>query len=161
VAQQPSATGSLTLSITIPARLQLTSFLVTGPMTPTGWLTWDFSCRPPVNFSAFDQPVDPDIVNIAKAGRSVPFRFRLTDESGAPITNVTDASGLYAPYDCGSRPPAGSDAIENYSTSTAGLVNQGDGWYQYNFKTVKSWQGCVTLGVAIGHYEKTAVFFFE
>ena len=98
--------------------------------------------------SEFSQPVDNEATNIAQAGRTVPFKFRVTDGNDVPVADLTDAQVVVELFACG--PSMSTDAIEQYVTST-GLVNRGDGYYQYNVRTDRSWAGqCGTLGIDVG-----------
>lgn len=110
--------------------------------------------------SAFSPPVDNDAVNVARAGRTVPFKFRVTDAYGDPVTDLT---GVQVTVNLGAcETGLTTDAIEQY-TSGSGLVNLGDGYYQYDFKTAKTWAGqCGTLGVDVGSGGiRTAEFKFK
>jgi len=96
--------------------------------------------------SAFTQPVDnPPTVNVAKAGKILPFKFRVTDQDGNPVTNLatTDVSVQVELFPC--TPGGTRDAVESYA-SRAGLKNLGDGYYRYGFKSLSRWEGtCGTL----------------
>jgi hypothetical protein len=87
-------------------------------------------------------------VNIAKAGQAIPIKWRLTDANGAPISDTASFVGVYS-YgvsctDFSGTPP---DDIENYSGSS-GLQYLGDGYWQFNWKTPKSYAGtCRTMYV--------------
>ena len=111
--------------------------------------------------SEFAAPVDAGMVNKAKAGQTVPFKFTVTDVSGTPITDLTTLTTTATAYTCESGQP--TDAIEEYSAGGSGLQNFGDGSYQFNFKTQKSWAGtCRTLGIELGDGVKhTAKFQFR
>ena len=54
------------------------------------------------------------------------------------------------------------DQIEEYSSGQTGLQNLGDGYYQYNWKTPKTYaKSCKTLHVDLGNdVEITAAFRF-
>jgi hypothetical protein len=101
--------------------------------------------------SDFEYPVDSSGVNVANAGQSIPLRYRLTDANGMPsddpahfvsVTSTSDAT-------CGGGTP---DAIETY-VGDSGLRYLGDGYWQFNWKTPKSYAGdcrSMTLNIASG-----------
>ena len=110
--------------------------------------------------SAFSAPVDTTMVNKAKAGQTVPFKFTVTDANGHPVTNLTAVSTKAVAYTCESGLPV--DAIEEYATGGSGLQNFADGTYQYNWKTPKTWRGCRTLSLDLGDgVNHTADFQFK
>jgi len=98
-------------------------------------------------FSGFQQPVDNDAVNIAKAGQTVPVRWRLLDADGNLVSDPASFVSLTsspASTACSGGP---SDAIESYSGGS-GLQYLGDGNWQFNWKTPKSYAGqCRTMSV--------------
>lgn len=138
----------------MPASLPAGWYLVGGCLTTTP--------PPPVyTISPFGAPVDPaPVVNTAKAGQTVPFKFRVTDATGAPISNLTSAATSVVAYACGGTQL--TDSVETYATGNSGLQNLGGGAYQYNFKTDKSWAGsCRTLGITVQYASaQTARFEF-
>jgi hypothetical protein len=110
-------------------------------------------CPPPLpvyTFTGFSAPVDNGMVNIAKAGSAIPLKFRVTDANGAPVTGLTAppvaVTSKGAP--CGTAP---GDAIEEYAPGNSGLQDLGNGYYQFNWKTPKSYKGhCRTVMVSLG-----------
>lgn len=112
-------------------------------------------------FSGFDSPVDSGVVNVAKAGRTIPFKFRVTDPLGQPVTDLTTARVNAVQHTCGSSTDA-TDPLEQYAAGASGLQNLGDGNYQFNLRSAKAWAGtCRTLGVNLGdHIARTADFQF-
>lgn len=92
----------------------------------------------PVSLYGFGQPVDmPPTLNAAKAGRVIPLKFRVTDGAGmgVQVPNLTLTAYLYP---LGST-PSGADEIELYAPGSTGLMYLGDGYYQYNWQTLKAW----------------------
>ncbi|MDD1651078.1 MAG: PxKF domain-containing protein, partial [Methylococcaceae bacterium] len=86
------------------------------------------------NFTGFTSPVDnPSVMNTAKAGQSIPLKWRITDANGNPVTNLTGVSVTAVSLSCPSAPT--TDAIEEYVVSNSGLQNLGDGYYQWNWKS--------------------------
>ncbi len=100
-------------------------------------------------FTGFAQPIDTNQPNAAKAGQSIPVKWRLTDANGNPVTNLTSVQVSVSNFSCTTI--TGTDDIEEYVTSTSGLQNLGNGYYQYNWKTPKSYAGsCKTLLFDLG-----------
>jgi hypothetical protein len=115
-------------------------------------------------FTGFAAPVDnPDVLNVAKAGQTIPLKWRLTDAAGNPVTNLTDVGVSAVALGCeqGENP----DPIEEYAQGDSGLQNLGDGYYQWNWKTPKGYAGlCKTLKLDLGEgagYEHLALFRFR
>lgn len=105
----------------------LTATLLSGPSN--GVLTLNaggsFSYTPAANFFGFFQPIDnPPVVNAARAGRTVPLKWRITNGAGVGI----QVQGLTS---VGS---SVEDEIEVYS-GASGLQYLGDGNYQFNWAT--------------------------
>ncbi len=101
--------------------------------------TWDFV--------GFDQPVDGGAtVNSVKAGRAVPLKWRLLDETGAPVLDLSSVESTFRRTSCD-----GSvvDAVEETVTVGSGLQNKGDGRYQLNWKTPSN-KGCGTIQLDVG-----------
>lgn len=109
-------------------------------------------CRAQYNFSGFLPPVDNwPMVNTAKAGSTIPVKWRLVDSTGAPVTSLASFRSLTsAPIACNSADPA--DAIEEVVTSsTGGTVLRYDATtsqFIYNWKTEKS-VGCRLLQLTL------------
>lgn len=102
------------------------------------------------DFSGFFQPVDNGVLNVARAGRAIPLKWRLTDASGSPITNLAAASISTVTLNCGSL-AEGTDAIEEYAAGASGLQNLGDGYYQLNWKSPSTYVGsCKRLRLDLG-----------
>lgn len=89
--------------------------------------------------SGFLGPVDSNVVNRAKAGQTVPVQFRLLDGNGNPISDSTSFVSLTSSGTmCNFNSP--TDAIEQYSGGS-GLQYLGNGYWQYNWKTAKTYAG--------------------
>ena len=106
-------------------------------------------------FAGFDRPIVPDAVNVAKAGRSVPLKWRVVDLGGNPVTDL-DSSGVRVTSSASQCAALdGEDApLDAYAVGSSGLQNLGDGFYQWNWATEKSWTGScrrLTLGLGDAH----------
>jgi alpha-tubulin suppressor-like RCC1 family protein len=131
-----------------------------GGSTPVG------ASSNPVNlwdFVGFSQPVDNGgVYNVAKAGSNIPLKWRLLSESGAPITNLASASVSVSAIGCQGGGP--SDQVEEVAPSASGLQNLGNGYYQLNWKTDKSWTGCKQMRLSLageGPITHNALFTFK
>ncbi len=117
------------------------------------------------SFSGFFSPVDnPPIVNVAKAGQTVPIKWRLTDASGAVISDSGSFSGLTS-YDvkCGDLAGNPLDAVPADTSGSSGLQYLGNGNWQYNWKTSKGYANTcrmMVLTLADGT-QFTAIFKFK
>ena len=115
-------------------------------------------------FTGFTGPVDNlPVINIAKAGQSIPLKWRITDANGNPITNLTDVTVTATSLSCNAA--ITSDSIEEYATSNSGLHNLGDGYYQWSWRIPTSYaNSCKTLRLDLGEgtgNEHTALFQFR
>jgi hypothetical protein len=95
-----------------------------------------------IYFEGFFEPVDNGAVNVAKAGQAIPVKWRLTDASGIPISDPGSFVGLYS-YRISCMDFYGDplDAIEEYASGASGLQYLGDGYWQFNWKTLKIYAG--------------------
>ena len=96
--------------------------------------------------SAFVPPIaNKPYVNLAVAGRTLPFIFRVIDDNGKRVTTLTGADvSVVASFGvCGTGPTV---PVRLYGGS--GLVLLPGGWYLDSFKTQTSWAGqCATITV--------------
>jgi serine protease AprX len=113
------------------------------------------------NFSGFFQPVDTSL-NTANAGQSIPLKWRITDANGNPVTDLQTVAAAAVSLVC----PIGvtTDQLEEYASGSSGLQNHGDGYYQFNWSTPRSYaRSCKTLTLNLGEgagSERTADFQF-
>lgn len=126
--------------------------------------TKDCEYKVQYNFNGFFQPIDTGITNSAKAGQAIPVKWRLTDANGVPVSDPNSfisVSSTATIGGCG----GSADAIETYAGSSAsGLQYLGNGNWQYNWKTPKSYAGqCRTLSLNLkdGASGRTASFIFN
>lgn len=105
--------------------------------------TWDFQ--------GFLQPVDNmPTKNVVKAGAAVPLKWRLLNALEEPVTDLSTASISVSNLECESA--LGSVPLEQAASVGSELQNLGDGYYQLNWKTAKSYAGtCRTVHLDIGH----------
>jgi len=100
-------------------------------------------------FIGFGDPVDNEAVNVVTAGRTVPLKFRITTGAGDPVTDLADVSVIVTTLQCELGTTA--DHVEEYAAGNSGLQNLGDGYYQYNWKTSKTYKNsCKLLTLDIG-----------
>jgi hypothetical protein len=104
------------------------------------------------NFTGFSSPVDNNnVLNSAKAGQAIPLKWRLTNASGNPVTNLlsTDVKVSVVNYNCGLS--VTTDLLEEYAAGSSGLQNLGNGYYQFNWKTPTNYaNSCKTMTLDLG-----------
>jgi hypothetical protein len=126
---------------------------------------------PPYQFNGFAAPVTNqgnNVLNIAQAGQTIPLKWQLMYPTcpagsqscfgfnGGPVTNSALAPAGYvtilAAIGCSFAPgttPTNEIAVDNGSQT--GLINDGNGSYHFNWKTLKSYSGsCRTATVNVG-----------
>lgn len=98
-------------------------------------------------FSGFFEPIENGALNSAQAGRTLPIKWHLTDLDGTPITDPACFVGVVSmETDCAELPTSGQ--VEEAPAGASGLQNLGDGYWQFNWKTSKSFAGtCRTLSI--------------
>ena len=90
-------------------------------------------------FSGFFAPIDRGVLNQANAGRTIPIKWHLADLAGNPIDDPDSFVSVTSTIsDCAA--PTGTYEIEEYAGSS-GLQYLGDGNWQFNWKTPKSYAG--------------------
>ena len=111
-----------------------------------------------LGFAGFFQPVDMDNTNVAKAGQTIPLKFRVSDANG-PVTDLSTVSARVQGISCDLGDTL--DQIEEYAQGASGLQNLGGGAYQFNWATPKSYaSSCKTLHLDVGGSDHTADFRF-
>ena len=115
------------------------------------------------NFTGFASPVDNNnVLNTAKAGQAIPLKWRLTDASGNPVTNLSSVKVTATSLNCALGTT--TDLLEEYAAGSSGLQNLGDGYYQFNWKSPTTYAtSCKTLNVDMGEgaaVTHTALFKF-
>ena len=101
-------------------------------------------------WAGFSQPVDNvPVMNTAKAGQTVPLKWRLLDFTGAPVTDLSKVTVTVVSLSC--QVGTSIDQIEEYASGASGLQNLGNGYYQWNWKTPASYaNSCKTLKLNLG-----------
>lgn len=93
-------------------------------------------------FEGFFRPVQMNVINSARAGRTIPIKWRLRDATGNLVTDRLSFEGLYSyPVDCKTWTGDPSRAIREFSANSKGLLFTEDGYWQYNWKTPKEYAG--------------------
>jgi hypothetical protein len=108
-------------------------------------------------FSGFFAPVENDpAVNSAKAGQSVPIKWRLQDANDAPVTDPTSFVNLlsYA-VECTDYSGDPEDTVEEVASGASGLQYLGDGYWQFNWKTASAYAN--TCRAMVVEFNSTAL----
>ena len=95
-------------------------------------------------FDGFFEPINNgEVVNVAKAEQAIPVKWRLTDYgNGTPISDPASFVGLYSySVSCVDFTGEPVDVIEEYASGAIGLQYIGDGNWQFNWKTPKTYVG--------------------
>ena len=103
-------------------------------------------------FNGFTSPVQNlSVLNVLKAGRSVPLRWRVVDAQGAPVSNLGATSVGAIAISC---PSATENRIYTYGGSSSQLQNLGNGYYQLDWMSAGSLRGyCRRLELNLGDGE--------
>jgi hypothetical protein len=114
-------------------------------------------------FRGFGAPVDAGALNVAKAGRAIPLKWQIFDATVEPVTDLPPSLvkiGSIAIPCTGTGQP--SDEVEEYATGASGLQNLGQGKYQINWNTSKSYAGtCRRLRLDLGERNPDGTPFYR
>ena len=100
---------------------------------------------PQFAFTGFAAPIDNDTANTAKSGRTIPVGWHLELADGTPVSDPGSFTSLSSQAGSGACAGLPSDAIETYAGGS-GLQYLGNGDWQFNWQTPKSYAGqCRTL----------------
>jgi len=94
-------------------------------------------------FEGFFSPIENNqIVNNAKAGQTIPVKWRITDMNGLPVSDPASFVSITS-YQVSCTTFAGdpSDDIGEYASGSSGLQYLGNGCWQFNWKTSKIYAG--------------------
>ncbi len=109
-------------------------------------------------FTGFSSPVSksPNTVN---SGQNVPLKWRLVDSVGKPVTTLSVATVSVSTLACSTGTTA--DLPAQTYTLTTGLKSLGNGNYQIDWKTPKSYaKSCKILHLDLGDSTYDATFIF-
>ncbi len=112
-------------------------------------------------FSGFSAPVnDPPVLNVANAGQAIPLRWQLLDANGAPVTDLAGVTLTVSNLACALG--SGDNEVTESAAGRSGLLNLGDGNYQFNWQTPRNYaNSCRTLHLDLGEgTTRTARFQF-
>lgn len=115
--------------------------LGTAEVAAAGWPTelTVTSGPEPYEVDAFAAPVDNDVTNVARAGRTIPVKWSASLE-GQHVSDPEHFVSITSRVVGSDGIPTGTDSIEVYSGSS-GLQYLGDGCWQFNWKTSKAYSG--------------------
>jgi hypothetical protein len=103
-------------------------------------------------FRGFGYPVHSSTLNVAKAGRAIPLKWQVFDRNAAPVFDldpaITRISSVAFACNTSDEP---TDPVEEYAAGGSGLRNLGNGVFQLNWNTLKSYAGsCRRLRLDLG-----------
>lgn len=102
-----------------------------------------------LNFTGFFAPIENDAVNSAKAGQTIPVKWHLDDAAGNPVSDPTSFVSLISESGAAACAGLPEEAIEEFA-GESGLQYLGDGDWQFNWKTPKSYAGqCRTMTLTL------------
>ncbi len=122
-----------------------------------------FATIPSYYFRGFGTPLNADALNVAKAGRAIPLKWQVFDYTTAPVLDLDSAavriSSVAIPCQGSGEP---TDAIEEYAAGGSGLQNLGDGTYQLNWETSRSYAGtCRRVRLDLGERNPDGSVFYR
>jgi hypothetical protein len=136
-ALQSSRTATVDVS---SVGLKTLSFAVSDNLGNQAKPTLLCTYRVQYKFSGFTSPVDnPPTLNAANAGQTIPVKWRITDANGVGVTSAASFLDISVAPLAGAGCTGTADAIETYTDSPSGLQNLGNGNWQFNLKTPKTY----------------------
>lgn len=116
-------------------------------------------------FEGFFSPIEnPPAVNKANAGQAIPVKWRITDKDGNAISDPASFVSIksYA-VNCATFEGDPVNGVDESAAGSSGLQYLGDGWWQFNWKTIKTYKGqCRTMVFTLDDQsEHTAKFSFK
>jgi hypothetical protein len=106
---------------------------------------------PAFSFEGFFNPIDNNSVNKANAGQTIPVKWKLTDKNGLPVSDSASFSGIKSYIvNCETLAGEPTNNVDEPAAGSSGLQYLGDGWWQFNWKTQKAWNGtCRTMKLTL------------
>jgi hypothetical protein len=144
------ATGTCSLTISTPGARTLTATYVGD--TKFNGSTDTEAHNVNYTFAGFFSPVDNlPVMNAAQAGQAIPIKWRLTDAAGVGISDPNSfgnppTAGLTS-YSIACDGTSPSSQVEEYAPGESGLQYLGNGNWQINWKTPKTYGGTCRLMV--------------
>lgn len=115
-------------------------------------------------FDGFYPPIAmPPAINEVNAGQTIPVKWRLTDTQGNPINNPASFVSVSSyPVDCATLAGDPGAAVIEPAPGASGLQYQGNGYWQFNWKTPKAYEGtCRAMFVAFDDKSASPVAHFQ
>ncbi len=101
-------------------------------------------------FLGFFDPVANDgVLNLVRAGRAIPLKWRILDANDVPVTDLASVALSVESLSCTLGTTA--DALTETAAGGSGLQNLGDGYYQINWRSLLTYaNSCKTLQLDLG-----------
>jgi hypothetical protein len=151
--------GSALFGQTADPRVQGSFTSGTDIFSATGTVTFPYS------FSGFFSPIaNYPVPNAVNAGQAVPIKWGLTDVSGAAISDPGSFVSITSyPMSCTGSTGNPQNAVTESAAGASGLQYIGNGNWQFNWKTPKSYGSTCRMMVLTleGGTQVTAVFHFK
>jgi hypothetical protein len=100
---------------------------------------------------------------VAKAGQAIPLKWQIIDYLADPVLDLSASNVRVSsvPIDCQSAAP-GADAVEEYAAGSSGLIGHGEGIYQLNWATKRTFAGtCRRLRLDLGERNPDGTVFYR
>jgi hypothetical protein len=106
-------------------------------------------------FEGFFAPVNNlPALNSANSGQAIPLKWRITDANDQPITTLSSVTVTAVTLSCSLGTT--TDQVDEYAAGTSGLLNLGNGNYQFNWDTPKSYKNsCKEMRLNLGEGSNT------
>lgn len=117
----------------------------------------------PYAFDGFLAPLsDTDTIHVVRGGSTVPLKWRATDYAGNPVDDSQHFAGVSS-GNIACDHAAVVESVDESSAGESGLQYLGDGYWQFNWKTSKSYRNtCRTLYLELADGSlREAVFRFR
>ena len=122
-----------------------------------------FAIIPNYYFRGVGVPVDVSALNLAKAGRAIPLKWQVFDHLAEPVLDLDPAVVQVSSVHISCEAAGGAtDSIEEYAPGQSSLQPLGDGVYQLNWQTQKSYAGsCRRLRLDLGERNPDGSVFYR